>query len=123
MEPAERVRVLRDNRVPGTARAFQRALEGVVDVLGQRALAPPNGRGRVELPPTALFWGRRDPVIPVRHAIAAAARCPGLGLTIYERCGHYPHLDAAERFAADLLAFLADDQRPAIPLARFGRAG
>lgn len=111
MEPAEIKRLLQMNRVPGTARAFQRSLEGVVDVFGQYHRTITRARELSDLPPVALFWGRDDPVIPLRHGRDAVARASGITLTTYEGCGHYPHLDVPERFAADLVAYLADPHR------------
>jgi pimeloyl-ACP methyl ester carboxylesterase len=111
MEPAERARLVGMIRRPGTARAFQRSLEGVVDVWGQYQQTFPRARELPELPPIALFWGRGDPVIPLRHGMDAVARASGITLVTYDRCGHYPHLDVAPRFAADALSFYADPLR------------
>ena len=110
MEPDEQQRFIEMHRIPGTARAFQRTLEGVINVFGQSVQTVQRVEEVDELPPIALFWGTRDPIIPVRHGRATLNRSENVTLTTYE-CGHYPHLDAPELFAKDLLAFLADASR------------
>jgi hypothetical protein len=63
------------------------------------------------LPPLALFWGGRDPVIPLAHGRALVDASTGVTLTVYPGCGHHPHLDAPDEFARDLAAFLCDPLR------------
>ena len=57
--------------------------------------------------PTLIVWGDRDTIIPVAHARAAHDAMPGSTLHVYPGAGHYPHCDYPERFADDLLAFMA----------------
>ncbi len=110
MEPEEQQRFIEMNRIPGTDRAFQRTLEGVINVFGQHVQTAQR-IGEVDvLPPIALFWGTRDPIIPVRHGRDTVTRSHDITLTTYD-CGHYPHLDAPEAFARDLLDFLSDPRR------------
>jgi len=63
------------------------------------------------MPATALFWGTRDPIIPLRHSKAIRQAFTGVTLTTYKGCGHYPHLDNPEPFAKDLIGFLSDPHR------------
>lgn len=86
--------------------AFVHTLRSVVDVRGQRV----DARDRLYLArglPVLLLWGARDSVIPLEHARAAASVMPGSRLEVFERSGHFPHMEEPQRFAATLLDFLA----------------
>jgi len=110
MEPDEQRRFIEMNRIPGTDRAFQRTLEGVINVFGQYMQTTQRVEEVDELPPIALFWGTKDPIIPIRHGRDTVARSQHVTLTTYE-CGHYPHLDVPELFADDLMEFLTEPAR------------
>ncbi len=110
MEPEEQKRFIEMRRIPGTDRAFQRTLEGVVNVFGQHMQTTQRSGEVDDIPPIALFWGERDPAIPIRHGRDTVTRSENITLTTYD-CGHYPHLDVPESFAADLMGFLSDPTR------------
>ena len=112
-DPEEVAIFLRMFRLPGTERAFRRALEAVIDVRGQRQQMMTRAREVPRLPPVALFWGERDPMVPVAHGRALLRSSEGITLTVYPGCGHLPQLDVPERFADDLQAFLRDPSRRA----------
>ena len=115
MEPEEQEEFVRATRVPGTDRAFQRSLEGVIGVFGQHVQTAQRVCEVADLPPVALFWGEKDPILPVRHGRETARRSVGVTLTTYPSRGHYPHLEVPETFALDLVRFLEDpDRRPAV---------
>ena len=98
---------------PESRKAFLHTLRAVVDVGGQRVSA----RDRLYLTqdmPTMIVWGDRDPIIPVEHARAAHEAMPGSVLHLYPGAGHYPHCDAPEDFARDLLQFIADTEPAAL---------
>lgn len=84
-------------------RAFLSTIRAVVGPEGQRvsaqALLPLLDR------PTLLVWGGRDRMIPLAHARAAAELIPRARLEVFDRAGHFPHLDEPERFAALLREF------------------
>ena len=89
--------------------AFLHSLRAVIDPRGQRV----SGHDRLYLAarlPTLLVWGGRDRVIPVAHARVAHDAMPGSRLELFERAGHFPHLDDPDRFAAVLGAFLAETE-------------
>lgn len=113
MEPEEQERAVQMSRIPDTDRAFRRTLEGVIDVFGQYMQTRHRTDEVNEMPPVALFWGNKDPIIPIRHGRDAVANSEGITLTTYKGCGHYPQLDVPERFAQDLISFLTDPNRPA----------
>ena len=115
MEPEEQELFLSWTRIPGSAMAFQRSLEGVINFFGQYMQTVQRAHEVPEMPPVALFWGKGDPVIPAKHGREVVKHSEHVTLTLYEKCGHYPHLDAPIRFAADLEAFLDDpSRRPAV---------
>lgn len=85
--------------------AFLETARGVVDLGGQHL----NAVDRLYLAagmPTLIIWGERDRLIPVSHAYVAHDAIPESRLEIFARSGHFPFLDAPERFAATLLDFL-----------------
>ncbi|MDZ7731994.1 MAG: alpha/beta fold hydrolase [Acidimicrobiia bacterium] len=91
---------------PHSRRAFARTLRAVVDPSGQAVSA----RDRLylaEAVPTLLVWGDEDRVIPVEHAYDTHDDMPGSRLEIFEGVGHFPHVEASERFAEVLLDFVA----------------
>ena len=93
-------------------RAFIHTLRAVVDPAGQRVHAGDRLYLSADMP-ALILWGRRDRVIPVHHA-AVAERCmPGSRLEIFERAGHFPHLDDPVRFARVLADFI-DTTAPAM---------
>jgi pimeloyl-ACP methyl ester carboxylesterase len=86
-------------------RAFLETVREVVDLKGQHL----NGVDRLYLAaglPTLIIWGERDRLIPVSHAHVAHRAIAGSRLEIFPGSGHFPFLDAPERFAATLLDFL-----------------
>ncbi len=57
--------------------------------------------------PTLIVWGAEDRLFPARYAKDAQAAIPGAQLVIIPRCGHFPQIEAQERFHGLLLGFLA----------------
>jgi pimeloyl-ACP methyl ester carboxylesterase len=87
-------------------RAFLHTLRAVIDHAGQRV----NATDRLYLAedmPTLIVWGRRDPIIPVRHAGTAQRGMPGSRLEVFDEAGHFPQLDEPDRFADTLAEFVA----------------
>jgi len=86
-------------------RAFLRALRAVIDLAGQQV----NATDRLylaEMIPTLIVWGRRDPLIPVRHAAVAHRGMPGSRLEIFDGSGHFPQLEQPVHFARVLIDFI-----------------
>lgn len=111
-EPDEIARFARMTQMPGTGRAFQRTVGGVINPLGQY-MQTWQRIGDVEsLPPVATFRGEKDPILPLRHGLSARHRIEVASLSIYPQCGHYPHLDSSVRFARELAEFLSNPLRP-----------
>ncbi|WP_461021240.1 alpha/beta fold hydrolase [Thalassiella azotivora] len=86
-------------------RAFLATARSVIDPGGQRVSAV--GRLGALRVPLLLVWGGRDRMIPVAHARAAHEQVPGSRLEVFERSGHFPHLDEPDRFARVLRDFVA----------------
>ncbi len=94
------------NATAGTARAFARSVRDVIDWRGQHRHLADGGSEIAPLPPVALFWGERDPVIPIAHATATASLLGGAPLTRFPGCGHFPHRQKPTDFGHALEAFL-----------------
>ncbi len=78
----------------------------MIDIKGQAVSAHDRLYLTARLP-TLIVWGRRDPIIPVEHAFAAARAIPPSRVVIFERSGHFPHADEPELFADTLAEFVA----------------
>ncbi len=100
------------NARPGTGRAFARTVDDVIDWRGQKRGLLDRVHEVAGLPPTALFWGDRDRVIPVRHAVEAARLIEGASLVRYAGVGHFPHRQRAEPMARTLREFIDADALP-----------
>ncbi|HEY0315129.1 MAG TPA: alpha/beta hydrolase [Sphingomonas sp.] len=57
--------------------------------------------------PTLILWGAEDHIIDPASAKKFADAIPGSELIVYPKVGHLPQLDAPDRSAADVAAFLA----------------
>ena len=91
---------------PPIRRTFLHSLRAVVDHRGQRI----DATSRLHLIyriPTMLVWGGADRIIPVEHAHRAHPEMPGSRLEIFERAGHFPHIDQPHRFAQVLHDFIS----------------
>ena len=94
--------------------AFVRTIRSVIDPGGQTVSA----MDRIYLAsmvPTLIVWGSRDTIIPVSHGIAAHDAVAGSRLEIIEGAGHFPHVEAPERFVDVLTDFMEST-----PPAHFG---
>lgn len=72
--------------------------------------------------PAHVLWGRRDPVALPAVAEALASEIPGARLTWLDALGHYPMIEAPERWATEVLGFLDGSHAPRVsPAPRAGR--
>ena len=94
------------NARSGSARAFARTLHDIVDWRGQRQAFIKHASEIAQLPPIAVFWGDRDPIIPPSHAKALADCLEGVRMSLFDYCGHYPHHEQPDAFVSALRAFL-----------------
>lgn len=89
--------------------AFVRTMRGVIDPAGQVVSA----NDRLYLAahiPTLIVWGDHDGIIPVEHARTAHELIPTSRLEILADVGHFPHVEAPERFNDVLIDFLASTE-------------
>ncbi len=96
------------NAQPGTARAFSRMVRDVIDWRGQTRLFWDRAREVETFPPIAVFWGERDPIIPIAHGKAFADSMPGAVFRSFPEGGHYVHRDCVRAVADAVLEFLDD---------------
>jgi pimeloyl-ACP methyl ester carboxylesterase len=89
-----------------TRRAFFATTRAVIDPGGQTVNASPRLHLAATVP-TLLVWGARDRMIPSWHAVMAQQAIEGSRVEVFERAGHFPHLDDPERFARLLSEFIA----------------
>jgi pimeloyl-ACP methyl ester carboxylesterase len=95
-------------------RAFLATTRAVMDPGGQRVSAHDYLPDLVDLP-VLVVWGTRDVVIPPAHASRAREAIPGCRVELFEGAGHFPHLDAPDRFAAVLREFMRSPGRSTHP--------
>lgn len=87
--------------------SFFAALRGVIAPSGQLT-ASAEMRAFAEQVPMLLIWNEGDPVIPLSHAQAHAARANASSrLVVFPSRGHEPHRRNGERFAAEVAAFIS----------------
>ena len=90
---------------PDNRHAFNRTVRSVIDSGGQSVCA--NDRLYLaSVVPTLILWGGCDDIIPVEHAHAAADRIAGSRLEIFDKAGHFLHVEEPARFAASLANFI-----------------
>jgi pimeloyl-ACP methyl ester carboxylesterase len=58
--------------------------------------------------PAHVVWGRRDPVAVPQIAVQLEREIPRCTLTWLDDLGHYPHVEAPDRFADAVLRWLDD---------------
>jgi pimeloyl-ACP methyl ester carboxylesterase len=91
--------------------ALVHTLRTIVDPKGQRV----NASDRLYLAeevPFLVVWGQRDSIIPVAHAHSVHEQVPTSRLEIFEKAGHFPHVDEPLRFIEVLTDFI-DTTTPA----------
>jgi pimeloyl-ACP methyl ester carboxylesterase len=91
---------------PESRAAFVHTLRASVDAGGQRVQAVDRLYLAEELP-LLIVWGAGDRIIPPEHGQRAHQLVPGSRFELFERAGHFPHLDEPERFVATLEDWIA----------------
>ena len=92
--------------VPGSNLSFVRSLATGVGLLGGRHVdRVARTAARLDRP-ALVVWGRQDRVFPPAYAKRAASLLPQSMLCMIDRCGHYPHWERPEVFAAAVEGFL-----------------
>ncbi len=91
-------------QLPGFTEATISALRAHVDLGGQREVLA-DQLPHLEMP-TLIIWGKRDRVFPYSQGQKAASRLRRGFLELMPDCGHLPHIEQPDRFAAILGQFL-----------------
>lgn len=73
--------------------------------------------------PVLLLWGEDDPVTPVWAAEVIQRGIPGAKLSLVAGCGHMPHVEAPDVFAAQVMMFLNNLDRSQRNLGGVGPLG
>ncbi len=102
-------------RRPGQLEASTAMARAMFGPYGQRQILL--GRLPDLTTPTLVMWGDRDYLLPVQQARAAVKILPDGQLSVFPDCGHLPHIEQPDRFAAELGAWLVvpralDQSRP-----------
>lgn len=56
--------------------------------------------------PTLVLWGDGDKLIPPTYGPAFRDLIPGARLEVFERCGHLPHVEHADKFVRTVAGFI-----------------
>jgi pimeloyl-ACP methyl ester carboxylesterase len=56
--------------------------------------------------PTLIAWGDSDKLVPLAYGTAFRDLIPGSRLEVFERCGHLPHAECADKFVRALTGFI-----------------
>lgn len=83
-------------------RAAQTSLADTVFPDGVQAHSLVPALHRLEMP-VRILWGKKDAIIPWRHALTAPGR---VALHLFENLGHLPHVEAPEEVGLLLRAYL-----------------
>jgi len=92
---------------PGAKEAFLKTLRSGVDVLGFRSghvnalnAALPNMKM-----PALVIWGMQDNFISPTHADVLKRSLQNIKVRLFDKCGHLPQIECAEKFNETALAF------------------
>ena len=102
---------------PGQLEASTATARALFDATGQRQVLLD------QLPaltaPTLIVWGGCDRLLPAHHAHTAVDLLPHGRLAVIPDCGHLPHIEQPDRFAAVLGDWLTQhrEQQPQTPTA------
>jgi 4,5:9,10-diseco-3-hydroxy-5,9,17-trioxoandrosta-1(10),2-diene-4-oate hydrolase len=91
-------------QLPGFMEAVEAALRAQIDLGGQREVLV-DRLPELEMP-TLVVWGERDRVFPYSQARTALSRLRQGVLELIPDCGHLPHVERPDCFAAILGRFL-----------------
>jgi pimeloyl-ACP methyl ester carboxylesterase len=94
-------------KMPGAHAAFLKTLRSFVNFSGFR---PEHVNAlHAALPsisaPTLVVWGRDDQFVKVAHAQVLRRLLPNVQVEIWDRCGHAPQVELAEKFNETAIAF------------------
>lgn len=94
--------------IPDRATFFKETIEGLIRTAASREWRVYHRLDRIAVA-TLVITGREDPRADWRQVEAATRLMPQSELQIFDRCGHKPYSEYAERFNATLLDYLGRD--------------
>jgi pimeloyl-ACP methyl ester carboxylesterase len=86
------------SRHPGAHRAFVRTLRGIASPFAVKDLDVFEQEARSFTAPTLIVWGKQDRIFPVSQSASARSMMPTTLIEILDGVGHYPQIDAPDRF-------------------------
>ena len=93
--------------MPGAQAAFLKTLRSFLEFGGFRS--GPLQALHAALPgikaPALVIWGRNDQFVPAAHAEVLRRGLPNVQVQIWDRCGHAPMIECADRFNECVLEF------------------
>ncbi len=98
--------LVRTRSLPGGRDAVLSSLRQGVDIFGVKRRYRLLSRLQELQMPLMIVWGALDPVFPPQHAYSAAEAVPDARFLFFPGAGHWPHMEEAERFNAEVTAFL-----------------
>ena len=104
--------LVRTRSLPGGRDAVLKSLRQGVDIFGMKRRYRLLHRLQELQMPLMIVWGALDPVFPSKHAYAAAEAAPQARFLFFPDAGHWPHMEEAERFNAEVTAFLNGEPPP-----------
>lgn len=114
-EVAGMLETLRD---PAARRALQAVVRGCVDVRGQVVTMVDRAYLTQDLP-LCVIWGVDDPIIPSLHTDTVREVAERARVELMDRCGHFPHKDRPDEFAATVEQFVESTQPATYSRARW----
>lgn len=81
------------------------SIGGSITTLKEQTLVLAHRLSEVMMP-VLLVWGGKDPIVPVRHAYAAALVIPDCQVKVFENRGHNVHRDELKQFSHIVSRFL-----------------
>lgn len=98
----------RSRQMPGAKEAVVRVIRRTVNLRGiRKEYVYLDDLPRLNMP-LMLVWGAQDLILPVSHAYRASEAAPHARLKVFDRCGHWPHMERASEFNSLALDFLSE---------------
>jgi pimeloyl-ACP methyl ester carboxylesterase len=96
-------------RLPGAQQAFLQTLRGFLRADGFRpeSVADLQAALPTLAAPTLVLWGAQDRFVDPAHAEVLRQGLPNVEVQVWERCGHAPQIECAQRFNDTALGFWA----------------
>ena len=98
----------RTREMPGAKEAVVRVIRNTVSLRGVRERYVLRDQLKRLESPLMVVWGAEDRIVPAAHAYEAGRAAPDALVRVFDRCGHWPHMEMASEFNAAVLGFLSE---------------